>query len=270
MMQQLCMNKFVSPTTGATISSFISAVWHPSALCLCQVLHFGDGRCLHSEQRWQAPGFLSGLFRGYRSRMRLWFRWWELCLTMWFPEWPAIWHIIWNDTGIIFLAGGTFFHGFKRKELLIWNHFIWSDVLLVILAFLFANHFNIVEWDVIFRKIWNCAYLIHFCFGNTFQLQLWSQLYCSGVVCPFPISGLIVAPMISMIKDRIRGTLMDTALFGAVFVPACDMIGRKRDCPYELPIELIVGIVAGSILFICHYILQAEVRKNPLYSSFLR
>ena len=49
--------------------------------------------------------------------------------------------------------------------------------------------------------------------------------------------------------DRIRGTLTDTALFGAVFVLACDMIGRSVIAPYELPIELIVGIV-GSILFI--------------------
>ena len=49
--------------------------------------------------------------------------------------------------------------------------------------------------------------------------------------------------------DRIRGTLVDTALFGAVFVLACDMIGRVVIAPYELPIELIVGII-GSILFI--------------------
>ena len=49
--------------------------------------------------------------------------------------------------------------------------------------------------------------------------------------------------------DRIRGTLVDTALFGAIFVLVCDMIARTVIAPYELPIELIVGIV-GSILFI--------------------
>ena len=42
---------------------------------------------------------------------------------------------------------------------------------------------------------------------------------------------------------------MDTALFGAVFVLVCDMIGRVVIYPYELPIELIVGII-GSILFV--------------------
>ena len=38
-------------------------------------------------------------------------------------------------------------------------------------------------------------------------------------------------------------------MFGAIFVLVCDMIGRVVIAPYELPIELIVGIL-GSILFI--------------------
>ena len=62
--------------------------------------------------------------------------------------------------------------------------------------------------------------------------------------------GLIVPNIIAMFKgDKIRGTLVDTALFGAIFVLVCDMIGRVVIMPYELPIELIVGIV-GSVLFI--------------------
>ena len=62
--------------------------------------------------------------------------------------------------------------------------------------------------------------------------------------------GLIVPNVVSMFKgDQIRGTLVDTALFGAIFVLVCDMIGRAVIAPYELPIELIVGIL-GSILFI--------------------
>jgi iron complex transport system permease protein len=49
--------------------------------------------------------------------------------------------------------------------------------------------------------------------------------------------------------DNIKGTLLDTALFGGIFVLICDMIGRVLIAPYELPIELIVGIV-GSIIFV--------------------
>ena len=41
------------------------------------------------------------------------------------------------------------------------------------------------------------------------------------------------------------------------------MIGRSVIAPYELPIELIVGIV-GKYPFHCHYILQAEVWKKSV------
>ena len=62
--------------------------------------------------------------------------------------------------------------------------------------------------------------------------------------------GLIVPNVVALYKgDKIRGTLVDTALFGAIFVLVCDMIGRVVIFPYELPIELIVGIL-GSLLFI--------------------
>ena len=73
-----------------------------------------------------------------------------------------------------------------------------------------------------------------------------------GVVVVGSISyiGLIVPNIVAMFKgDQIRGTLVDTALFGAVFVLVCDMIGRIVIYPYELPIELIVGVI-GSILFV--------------------
>ena len=62
--------------------------------------------------------------------------------------------------------------------------------------------------------------------------------------------GLIVPNVVAMFKgDKIRGTLVDTALFGALFVLVCDMIGRVVIFPYELPIELIVGIL-GSVIFV--------------------
>jgi len=62
--------------------------------------------------------------------------------------------------------------------------------------------------------------------------------------------GLIVPNVVAMFKgDKIRGTLVDTALFGALFVLVCDIIGRVIIMPYELPIELIVGIL-GSLIFV--------------------
>ena len=83
-------------------------------------------------------------------------------------------------------------------------------------------------------------------------LSIGAMITASVVVVVGSISyiGLIVPNLVAMFKgDRIRGTLVDTALFGAVFVLGCDMIGRSVIAPYELPIELIIGIV-GSIVFI--------------------
>ena len=55
--------------------------------------------------------------------------------------------------------------------------------------------------------------------------------------------GLIVPNIVALYKgDDVRST-------GALFVLACDLIGRVVIAPYELPIELIVGSV-GSLTFI--------------------
>ena len=83
-------------------------------------------------------------------------------------------------------------------------------------------------------------------------LTISAMITASVVVVVGSISyiGLIVPNVVAMYKgDKIRGTLVDTALFGAIFVLLCDMIGRVVIYPYELPIELIVGIL-GSLIFI--------------------
>ena len=59
-----------------------------------------------------------------------------------------------------------------------------------------------------------------------------------------------IPPLVALFKgDKLRGTLLDTALFGALFVLSCDVIARVVILPYEIPIELIVGI-AGSVIFV--------------------
>lgn len=70
--------------------------------------------------------------------------------------------------------------------------------------------------------------------------------------------------LIAMFKgDKIRGTLIDTALFGALFVLVCDMIGRIVITPYELPIELIAGVV-GSLIFIAMLIYRLNYGRRAI------
>lgn len=125
---------------------------------------------------------------------------------------------------------------------------VWLTVPLVVLAFLFANHFNIVGLGRDFSKNLGVPYNLVLFAGLTIAAMITASIVV--VVGSISYIGLIVPNVVAMYKgDKIRGTLVDTALFGALFVLVCDMIGRVIIFPYELPIELIVGIL-GSLIFI--------------------
>ena len=125
---------------------------------------------------------------------------------------------------------------------------VYLVVPLVIIAFIFANHFNIVGLGKDFSKNLGVNYNLILFMGLTIAAVITASVVV--VVGSISYIGLIVPNVVAMFKgDKIRGTLVDTALFGAIFVLVCDMIGRVVIAPYELPIELIVGIL-GSILFI--------------------
>lgn len=65
-----------------------------------------------------------------------------------------------------------------------------------------------------------------------------------------PFLGLIVPNVVTIfLGDNIRRTLPFTALLGALFVLACDIVGRLIIYPYEIPISMVVGVV-GSTMFL--------------------
>ena len=130
---------------------------------------------------------------------------------------------------------------------------------LVVIAFIYSNHFNIVGMGEDFSNNLGVNYKVILFFG----LGICSLITASIVVTVGSISyiGLIVPNIISMFRgDKIRGSMLDTALFGACFVLICDMLGRIIIFPYELPIELIVGVV-GSIIFIILMIKRLNPQK---------
>ena len=56
------------------------------------------------------------------------------------------------------------------------------------------------------------------------------------------------------IRDRYKGdnvheNILDTALFGAIFVLFCDILARVFVYPYELSVGLTVGVI-GSGMFL--------------------
>lgn len=241
-MQQLCQNKFVSPTTGATISS--------AQFGILLALVFLPGSTLWGR----------AVFAFITAILGTW-------IFVWFIQRIQFKDVVMVPlVGIMFgnvIGGITNYLAFKyemTQALSSWltGHFslvlrgryeiVYLVVPLVILAFVFANHFNIVGMGKDFSRNLGVPYNLVLFMGLTIAAMITASVVV--VVGAISYIGLIVPNIVAMFKgDKIRGTLEDTALFGAIFVLVCDMIGRIVIQPYELPIELIVGIV-GSLLFI--------------------
>lgn len=241
-MQQLCMNKFVSPTTGATISS--------AQFGILLALLFMPDSTLWGRALFAFAAAVAGTWGFVWFIQRIQFK--DVVMV------PLV--------GIMFsniIGGITNFLAYKfemTQALSTWltGHFslvlkgryelVYLAVPLVILAFLYANHFNIAGMGRDFSKNLGVNYNVILFMGLTIAAMITASVVV--VVGAVSYIGLIIPNVVSLFKgDKIRGTLADTALFGALFVLVCDMAGRIVIAPYELPIELIIGII-GSILFI--------------------
>lgn len=241
-MQQLCMNKFVSPTTGATISS--------AQFGILLALLFMPSSTLWSR----------AIFAFAAAILGTW-------IFVWFIQRIQFKDVVMVPlVGIMFgnvIGGLTNYLSYKyemTQAMSSWlvGHFsmvlrgryelVYLIVPLVILAFVFANHFNIVGMGKDFSQNLGVNYNLVLFMGLTIAAMITASVVV--VVGSISYIGLIVPNLVAMFKgDKIRGTLVDTALFGALFVLSCDVIGRVVIAPYELPIELIIGII-GSLLFI--------------------
>ena len=241
-MQQLCMNKFVSPTTGATISS--------AQFGILLALLFMPSSTLWSR----------AIFAFAAAILGTW-------IFVWFIQRIQFKDVVMVPlVGIMFgnvIGGLTNYLSYKyemTQAMSSWlvGHFsmvlrgryelVYLIVPLVILAFVFANHFNIVGMGKDFSQNLGVNYNLVLFMGLTIAAMITASVVV--VVGSISYIGLIVPNLVAMCKgDKIRGTLVDTALFGALFVLSCDVIGRVVIAPYELPIELIIGII-GSLLFI--------------------
>ncbi len=259
-MQQLCANKFVSPTTGATISS--------AQLGILLALVFMPASTLWGR----------ALFSGFCAVLGTW-------IFVWFTQKIQFKDVVMVPlVGIMFgnvIGGITNFIAFKyemTQALSSWLVGSFSPIIrgryeivflvvpLIIVAFIYANHFNIVGLGKDFSANLGVNYKAVLYGG----LIIAALITASVVVVVGSISyiGLIVPNLVAMFKgDKIRGTLIDTALFGAVFVLFCDIVGRTVIAPYELPIELIIGIF-GSLLFIALLIYRLNHGKTAIRLPF--
>ncbi len=255
-MQQLCRNKFVSPTTGATLSS--------AQLGILLALMFQPASTLWSR----------AIFAFISALLGTW-------VFVYFIQ-----KIKFKDTvmvplvGIMFgniISGVTSFLAYKAdmtQALSTWlsGHFslvlkgryeiVYLVLPMLLLSFLFANHFNIVGMGKDFSQNLGVNYSVVLFLGLTISAAITASIVV--VVGSISYIGLIVPNLVAIFKgDRIKGTLVDNALFGALFTLICDLIARVVIFPYELPVELIVGIL-GSILFALLIFYKLKPNKSAI------
>lgn len=128
---------------------------------------------------------------------------------------------------------------------------------LLIIAFIFANHFTIAgmgkdfshNLGVSYEKIINIALFI--------TAALTALVVVTVGTLPF--LGLIVPNIISMYRDdHLKNALPHTLMLGSIFVLFADIIGRLIVYPYEINIGLTIGVF-GTVIFL---ILLMKGRKH--------
>ncbi|MFD1361179.1 ABC transporter permease [Lentibacillus salinarum] len=119
---------------------------------------------------------------------------------------------------------------------------------ILVVAYVFADRFTIAGLGEDFAKNLGLNYQQVVNIGLIIVALVTASVVLSVGVIPF--LGLIIPNIVTIYQgDHLRKSLLHTALLGAIFVLACDVIGRVIIYPYEIPISLTVGVI-GSGLFI--------------------
>ena len=134
---------------------------------------------------------------------------------------------------------------------------IYLAIPLGIIAYNFANKFTIAGMGEDFAKNLGLNYQLIVNIGLAIVALISSAVLVT--IGSIPFVGLIVPNIVSMVRgDNLKNSLGTTALLGAVFLLFCDILGRVLIYPYEISISLTVGVL-GSIVFL--YLIFKGVKK---------
>ncbi|WP_374712840.1 ABC transporter permease [Symbiobacterium terraclitae] len=118
----------------------------------------------------------------------------------------------------------------------------------VIAAYVYANRFTIAGMGEDFATNLGLNYRRVVNVGLSLVALISSLVILTVGLLPF--LGLIIPNLVTLFQgDHLRRNLPLTALVGAVFLLACDIVGRVIIYPYEVPIGLTVGVI-GSGMFL--------------------
>lgn len=241
-MQQISNNKFVSPTTAATIDSAQLGV-------IVSMLLFSSATVMEK----MITAFLFSaigtfIFMKILKKIKI-----KNVIFV-----PLVGIMLGNVIGSLtqFIAYkndllqnmGAFFQG-KFSMVVKGNYeLLYLTIPLLIIAIFYANKFTIVGMGKDISSNLGLNYTKVVNIGVTI-VSLISALVVI-TVGSIPFIGLVVPNIVSIFRgDNLSKNIGITGLFGANFVLICDIIGRTVIYPYEVSISLTVGVI-GSIIFL--------------------
>lgn len=125
---------------------------------------------------------------------------------------------------------------------------MYVSIPILAIAYLYANKFTIAGMGEDFARNLGLNYRQVVNIGLVIVALVTSSVVLTAGIIPF--LGLIIPNIVTIYQgDHLKKSLLHTALLGANFVLACDIIGRIVIYPYEIPISLTVGVI-GSGIFI--------------------
>ncbi|MFJ8237741.1 ABC transporter permease [Ureibacillus sp. NPDC094379] len=126
---------------------------------------------------------------------------------------------------------------------------LYLSIPVLIVAYIYANRFTVAGMGEDFAKNLGVRYKFVLNLGLVLVALISTTVLLTVGVIPF--LGLIVPNIVSIFKgDNLAKTLPHTAVLGVVFLLACDIIGRIIIYPYEIPINLTVGVIGSAIFLI--------------------
>lgn len=133
---------------------------------------------------------------------------------------------------------------------------LWISSGLALLAYLFADQLTVAGLGEAFTRNLGINYRLIMTIGLTIVCCVVAvNVVTVGAV---PFLGLVVPNIVSiLLGDNIRRTAPWVAIVGAIFLLACDTLGRVLRYPFEIPIMTTAG-VAGSALFLFMLLKGAE------------
>lgn len=125
---------------------------------------------------------------------------------------------------------------------------LYLSVPMVILAFIYANKFTIVGMGEEFSI--NLGLNYNFVVNVGLVIVALISAVTIITVGNIPFLGLIIPNIVSLYSgDNLKKTLYHTALLGPVFLLICDILGRIIIFPFEISIGMMVGVI-GSAIFL--------------------